>query len=93
MGQASGEKKPFILVSHSISGFYARRFVTRYPREVAGLVFVDSSHEEQHCGCMNSIPRAGSGRCDARLGFYVNRVTAGMANGAAVDRARPRNAV
>src|SRR5258708_39422180 len=37
--KASGEKKPFILVSHSISGFYARRFVTRYPRELAGLWF------------------------------------------------------
>src|SRR3989442_1672631 len=43
---ASGEKGPFILVSHSISGLYARRFVTRYPREVVGLVFVDSAHEE-----------------------------------------------
>ncbi len=45
--QASGEKGPFVLVSHSNSGFYVRRFVTRYPREVAGLVFVDSAHEEQ----------------------------------------------
>src|SRR5260370_6557143 len=45
--KASDEKKPFILVSHSISGLYARRFVTRFPGEVAGLVFVDSSHEEQ----------------------------------------------
>jgi pimeloyl-ACP methyl ester carboxylesterase len=45
--KASGEKRPFILVSHSISGLYARRFVTRFPSEAAGLVFVDSSHEEQ----------------------------------------------
>ena len=45
--QASGEKKPFILGGHSVGGIYARDFVTKYPREVAGLVFVDSAHEEQ----------------------------------------------
>jgi pimeloyl-ACP methyl ester carboxylesterase len=45
--KASGEKRPFILVAHSIAGLYARSFVTKFPEEVAGLVFVDSSHEEQ----------------------------------------------
>jgi len=45
--KASGEKGPFILVGHSLSGIYARRFVIRYPSEAAGLVLVDSSHEEQ----------------------------------------------
>jgi pimeloyl-ACP methyl ester carboxylesterase len=44
---ASGEQKPFILVGHSVAGIYARSFVTKFPREVAGLVFVDSAHEEQ----------------------------------------------
>jgi len=70
--KASGEKKPFILVSHSISGFYARRFVTRYPREVAGLVFVDSSHEEQALRLHELDPqRLGLDDVTARLGFYV----------------------
>jgi pimeloyl-ACP methyl ester carboxylesterase len=45
--KASDEKRPFILVGHSVGGIYARSFVTRFPREVAGLVFVDSAHEEQ----------------------------------------------
>ncbi len=45
--QASDEKRPFILVGHSVAGIYARSFVTKFPREVAGLVFVDSAHEEQ----------------------------------------------
>ncbi len=45
--QASEEKRPFILVGHSVGGIYARSFVTKFPREVAGLVFVDSAHEEQ----------------------------------------------
>jgi pimeloyl-ACP methyl ester carboxylesterase len=45
--KASDEKRPFILVGHSVAGIYARSFVTKFPREVAGLVFVDSAHEEQ----------------------------------------------
>jgi pimeloyl-ACP methyl ester carboxylesterase len=45
--EASDEKRPFILVGHSVGGIYARSFVTKFPREVAGLVFVDSAHEEQ----------------------------------------------
>src|SRR5205823_9899130 len=45
--QASREKGPFVLVSHSNSGIYVRRFETRYAREVVGLVFLDSAHEEQ----------------------------------------------
>jgi pimeloyl-ACP methyl ester carboxylesterase len=45
--KASDEKGPFILVGHSVAGIYARSFVTKFPREVAGLVFVDSAHEEQ----------------------------------------------
>jgi pimeloyl-ACP methyl ester carboxylesterase len=70
--KASGEKTPFILVSHSISGLYARRFVTRYPREVSGLVFVDSSHEEQALR-LHELDPQGPGLDDvtARLGFYV----------------------
>jgi pimeloyl-ACP methyl ester carboxylesterase len=70
--KASGEKAPFILVSHSNAGFYARRFVTGYPHETAGLVFVDSSHEEQALRLHELDPR-GPGLDDltARLGFFV----------------------
>jgi pimeloyl-ACP methyl ester carboxylesterase len=70
--KASGEKGPFILVSHSISGLYARRFVTRFPNEVAGLVFVDSSHEEQAWRLLELDPQ-GPGLDDltAKLGYYV----------------------
>lgn len=45
--KAADEKRPFILVGHSVGGIYARSFVTKFPRDVAGLVFVDSAHEEQ----------------------------------------------
>jgi len=36
-----GLKPPYLLVSHSFGGAYARRFASDYPNEIAGLVFVD----------------------------------------------------
>lgn len=41
-------KKPYIIVAHSIGGLNARLFAGTYPGEVAGIVFVDSSHENQY---------------------------------------------
>lgn len=38
---------PYILVGHSIGGLYARKFDERFDSEVAGMVLLDSSHEEQ----------------------------------------------
>ena len=70
--KASGEKGPFILVGHSIAGVYARSFETRFPREVAGLVFVDSSHEEQALRLHQLDPNGpGLSEQTARLGFFV----------------------
>ena len=34
---------PIVLMGHSISGIYIRDYATRYPAEVAGLIFVDGS--------------------------------------------------
>lgn len=42
-----GEKPPYILVGHSMGGAYNRIFRDLYPDEVAGMVFIDSSHPEQ----------------------------------------------
>jgi pimeloyl-ACP methyl ester carboxylesterase len=60
------------ILHHSISGLYARRFVTRFPDEVAGLVFVDSSHEEQ-AWRLHELDPQGPGLDDftAQLGYYV----------------------
>ena len=38
---------PYILVGHSLGGFTIRVFASQYPDEVAGMVLVDSGHEEQ----------------------------------------------
>lgn len=40
-------KGPYILVAHSIGGYNARLFAAAYPKEMAGIIFVDSSHENQ----------------------------------------------
>jgi pimeloyl-ACP methyl ester carboxylesterase len=70
--QASGEKGPFVLVGHSISGLYIRRFSARYPRECAGLVFVDSAHEEQALRLHELDPQGPApDELLARLGFFV----------------------
>jgi pimeloyl-ACP methyl ester carboxylesterase len=44
---ASGEKEPFVLVAHSFGGFNVRVYTKEYPADVAGLVLVDTSHEDQ----------------------------------------------
>lgn len=36
-----GLKPPYLLVSHSFGGAYIRSFASMYPKEIAGLVFVD----------------------------------------------------
>jgi pimeloyl-ACP methyl ester carboxylesterase len=38
---------PYVLVGHSLGGIAARLYASRYPEHVAGLVFVDASHEDQ----------------------------------------------
>lgn len=40
-------KPPYVLVGASYGGIIVRLYTSLYPKEVAGLVFVDSSHEAQ----------------------------------------------
>src|SRR5215467_2211928 len=44
---ASGEKGPYVLVAHSFGGYNVRVYADKYPADVAGLVLVDTSHEDQ----------------------------------------------
>ena len=38
---------PYVLVGHSLGGLYMQYFARNFPREVAGLVLVDSTHWNQ----------------------------------------------
>jgi len=43
----AGIGPPYLVVGHSIGGIIARRFAVRYAGDVAGMVLIDSSHEDQ----------------------------------------------
>lgn len=45
--KAAGIEPPYIIAGHSMGGVIARRFQSRYPEDVAGLLLIDSSHEGQ----------------------------------------------
>lgn len=49
-------KPPYILVGHSIGGLYMQLFAREYPKEVAGVVLVDSSSVSQFMTEKVSIP-------------------------------------
>lgn len=46
--QAAAVPPPYVLVGASFGGFPVRIFAGKFPNEVAGVVLVDSSHEDQH---------------------------------------------
>jgi pimeloyl-ACP methyl ester carboxylesterase len=58
-----GEKGPYVLVGHSYGGPVMRNFAAVYRGDVAGLVLVDSAHEELRVGV--------GGKNTIRLGVNV----------------------
>ena len=46
--QSANTTPPYVLVGHSMGGFFIRVFADLFPKEVAGLVLVDASHPDQH---------------------------------------------
>src|SRR2546422_1727822 len=44
--KAARIKGPYVLVGHSVGGLIARVYAEQYPDEVAGMVLVDSTHED-----------------------------------------------
>ncbi|WP_198015844.1 alpha/beta fold hydrolase [Paenibacillus sp. HW567] len=45
--QKEGNEGPYILVGHSYGGLNVRRFAQKYPELVAGIILVDSMHEDE----------------------------------------------
>ncbi len=65
--EASGVEPPYVMAGHSLGGVVARRFAADYPKQVCGLVLVDSSHDDQ----AERLPwRQGTG---ANLQFALRR--------------------
>ena len=53
--QAAGEKGPYVLVGHSMGGYDIRVYAGQYPNDVAGMVLVDASHEDQELRAPESV--------------------------------------
>ena len=51
-----GISRPLVLVGHSIGGIYIRAYAAAYHDEVAGMVLVESSHEDQHRATRGKTP-------------------------------------
>ena len=47
---------PYVMVGHSSGGLRVRRYQEQFPKDVVGMVLVDSSHEEQVWRFMEAIP-------------------------------------
>lgn len=47
--------KPYIIVGHSFGGLNARLYASMYPDEVAGVILVDSGHEDQFAKIPSSL--------------------------------------
>ena len=54
----SGITGPYILVGHSMGGMLVRLYAHQYPDEVAGMVLVDSVHEEQSLRFPDTVQKA-----------------------------------
>ena len=61
---------PYVLVGNSIGGMNARLYAYQHPEEVAGLVLVDGSHQDQFTRIGEALPEPDPDSPDSHKGFY-----------------------
>jgi pimeloyl-ACP methyl ester carboxylesterase len=61
---------PYVLVGNSLGGMNARLYAYQYPEEVAGLVLVDGSHQDQFTRIGEALPEPEPNSPDSHKGFY-----------------------
>src|SRR5262249_61650086 len=54
----AGVPAPYVLVGHSFGGINVRLYASLYPDEVAGIVLIDGTNEEQQSRFSSLIPPA-----------------------------------
>jgi pimeloyl-ACP methyl ester carboxylesterase len=42
----TNQPRPYVLVGHSLGGFFVRLYYDTYPQDVAGIVLLDAAHED-----------------------------------------------
>jgi len=64
-------RPPYILIGHSLGGFYMQAFARNRPQEVAGMVLIDSASPFEPPGAFGStaLPRPGSIAAVEEAGF------------------------
>ena len=66
--ERAGIQGPLVIAGHSLGGLFVRHYAATYPADVAGMVLVDSTHEDQDKPpaairvVANVLGRAGAGR-------------------------------
>jgi pimeloyl-ACP methyl ester carboxylesterase len=86
--QNAGEKAPYVLVGHSFGGYNVRVFNGMYLNDVAGMVLVDASHEDQMERMPASIRKSNE---DAAKGADIQRKLAPLLLRLGVTRLMIRN--
>lgn len=87
---------PYVLVGHSIGGLYMQYFARNYPKEVAGLVLVDSTswHQGLLVDHSANTPYAGRSAVTLFMPWIMRReLTDSVAAGAQVHASPPPAAV
>ncbi|MEK6287158.1 MAG: alpha/beta hydrolase [Acidobacteriota bacterium] len=71
----SGVTGRLVLVGHSLGGLIVRMYASLYPKDVAGIVLVDSVHEEETARWLAMLPAETRKEMEARGGKRLLGVT------------------